>query len=73
MPASLLKRLPPEMRRTILDRLSACEPNRPVSIAEMVHALSEQFRELDMSETTLKSCIAEAAIRDGRAVAFDGT
>ena len=73
MSLSYFKRLPPELRLTILDQLSSSGHDEPVSIAKIVHTLSKQYRDLEMSETTLKSSIAEVTIEQGRTIAFDGT
>ena len=66
-------RLPPEVRATILGRLETHDSELPVSVAEMVHMLGTHQLHVDLSEVSLKSSIAEAAIERGLSVAFDGT
>ena len=66
-------RLPPEVRATILNQLEAHTGERPISIAQIVHALGEQRLHVELSESSLKSSIAEAALARGLDVAFDGT
>ncbi len=68
------KRLPPEIRETILLHLAEHKGSRqPISISRVVHMLGERHLTVELSETALKSSIAEAAIREGFDVAFDGT
>lgn len=66
-------RLPPEVRAMILSKLEEHSSESPVSVSEMVHILGERQMHVDLSEATLKSSIAEAALKKGLNVAFDGT
>ena len=67
------KRLPPPVRATILDQLEKHSGESPVSVAQIVHALGEHRMHVELSESSLKSSIAEAALAKGYDVAFDGT
>jgi hypothetical protein len=67
------KRLPPEVRAKILEQLEEHAGDRPVSIAQIVHLLGESRLHVELSETSLKSSIAEAALQKGFDIAFDGT
>ncbi len=73
MPHTYFNRLPPNVRETILTQLSGRRRDQPVSIAEVVHMLGDHYHGIDMSEASLKSSIAEAALERGFVVAFDGT
>ena len=66
-------RLPPQVRARILSRLEQQNSDSPVSVSEMVHMLGELQMHVDLSEVSLKSSIAEAALEKGLSVAFDGT
>ena len=66
-------RLPPEVRATILDHLEEHAGDRPVSIAQIVHMLGEHHLHVELSETSLTSSIAQAALHKGFNIAFDGT
>jgi hypothetical protein len=71
--ASYFRRLPPEIRETILEYLDEQDGVSPVSVASVVHLLGERHLHVELAETSLKSSIAEAAIKRGFNVAFDGT
>jgi hypothetical protein len=67
------KRLPPEVRAVILEHLEDHAGDRPVSVAQIVRKLGESRLHVELSETSLKSSIAEAALHKGFDIAFDGT
>lgn len=71
---SYFKRLSPELQKAVLLHLEEHKGSeQPISIARVVHMLGERQLHVELSETALKSSIAEAAIREGFNVAFDGT
>lgn len=71
---SYFQRLPPEIREAILLHLAERKGSRqPISIVQVVHMLGERQLHVELSEKALKSSIAEAAIREGFDIAFDGT
>lgn len=73
MPHTFFKRLPPELREAVLEHLREQSGSQLVSVAQVVHLLSEKGVTVELSEKALKSSIAEAAIKKGFSVAFDGT
>lgn len=70
---NFFNRLPPDVRAIILSRLEEHSRDSPVSVSAIVHMLGERQLRVDLSETSLKSSIAEAALKKGLNVAFDGT